>query len=115
LRDKIEDEKASGATLAEIAKKFGLKAMTIDAVDRSGRAPDGKPVSGLPKTPDVLAAAFGSDVGVDNEALQAPDGGSIYFEVNNVTPARERTLEEVKDKVESAWRVVFNDTAPTEK
>src|SRR5581483_9365772 len=104
LRDKIEDEKASGATLAEIAQKFGLKATTIDAVDRSGRAPDGKPVSGLPKTPDVLGAAFGSDVGVDNEALQVPDGGYVYFEVNNVTPARERTLDEVKDKVESAWR-----------
>ena len=104
LRDKIEDEKASGATLAEIAKKLGLKAIAIDAVDRSGHAPDGKPVETLPKAPDVVSAAFGSDVGVDNEALQLPDGGYLYFEVNGVTPSRERTLDEVKDKVAAAWR-----------
>ena len=45
LRDKIEDERAAGSTLEETAKKFGLTARTIDAVDRSGLAPDGKPVA----------------------------------------------------------------------
>ena len=38
LRDKFEDERAAGSTLAETAKKLGLKSRTIDAVDRSGRA-----------------------------------------------------------------------------
>ena len=104
LRDKVEDEKASGATLAETAKKLGLKATIIEAVDRSGRGPDGKPIDALPKAPDVAAAAFGSDVGVDNEALQLPAGGYLYFETNGITPSREHTLEEVKDKVEAAWR-----------
>jgi peptidyl-prolyl cis-trans isomerase D len=37
LRDKFEDERAAGSTLAEAAKKLGLKSRTIDAVDRSGR------------------------------------------------------------------------------
>ena len=79
LRDKIEDERAAGATLAEAGKKLGLKAREIDAVDRAGNAPDGKPVPDLPKTPDVVAAAFTSDVGVDNDALQLPDGGYLYY------------------------------------
>src|SRR6201989_3296 len=48
LRDKVEDDRASGATLTETAKKFNLKAETIDAVDRSGRAPNGQQVPGLP-------------------------------------------------------------------
>jgi len=104
LRDKIEDEKASGATLAEAAKKLSLKAVTIDAVDRSGRGPDGKPIAELPKGVDLVAAAFNSDVGVDNEALQLPTGGYVYFDVNAIMPSRERTLDEVKDKVEAAWR-----------
>ncbi len=104
LRDKFEDERAAGSTLAEAAKKLGLKSRTIDAVDRSGRGPDGKPVADLPKTPDAVAAAFASDVGVDNDPLQLPDGGYLWYDVAGITPARDRTLDEVKDKVEGAWR-----------
>jgi peptidyl-prolyl cis-trans isomerase D len=104
LRDKIEDERAAGSTLAEAAKKFGLKANNIEAVDRSGRAPDGKLVAGLPQTPNVINAAFTSDVGVDTEALQLPSGGYLYFDVTGITPSRERTLDEVKDQVATRWR-----------
>jgi peptidyl-prolyl cis-trans isomerase D len=104
LRDKFEDERAAGATLAETAKKLGLKSRTIDAVDRSGRGPDGKPIADLPKSPDAIAAGFGSDVGVDNDPLQLPNGGYLWYDVTGITPARERTLDEVKDQVETRWR-----------
>jgi peptidyl-prolyl cis-trans isomerase D len=104
LRDKIEDERAAGSTLAEAGQKLGLKARVIDAVDRSGRGPDDNPIPDLPKQPNVAAAAFASDVGVDNDALQLPDGGVLYYDVTSVTPSRERTLDEVKGKVEQQWR-----------
>ena len=104
LRDKIEDERAGGGTLAEAAKKFELKSVTFDAVDRSGRAPDGKPVANLPKGPDVISAAFGSDVGADSDALPLPGGGYLWYDVSGVTPSRERTLDEVKDQVAARWR-----------
>ncbi|MGH6725615.1 MAG: SurA N-terminal domain-containing protein [Pseudolabrys sp.] len=104
LRDKLEDERAAGSTLAEAAKKLGLHDRIVDAVDRSGRGPDGKPIPDLPKPPDVVAAAFASDVGVDNDALQLANGGYLWFDVAGITPARDRTLDEVKDKVEARWR-----------
>lgn len=104
LRDKFEDERAAGSTLAEVAKKLTLKSRTIDAVDRSGRGPDGKPIADLPTTPDAIAAAFGSDIGVDNDPLQMTNGGYLWFDVTGITPARERTLDEVKDQVETRWR-----------
>ncbi|HYC18099.1 MAG TPA: SurA N-terminal domain-containing protein [Pseudolabrys sp.] len=104
LRDKIEDERAAGSTLAEAAKKLGLKATSVEAVDRSGRGPDGAPVASLPETPNVISAAFASDVGVDTDALQLPDGGYLYFDVTGVTPSRERSLDEVKDQVAARWR-----------
>jgi len=103
LRDKIEDEKASGATLAETAKKLGLTVQVIDAVDRAGNGPDGKPIANLPAGANIAQAAFSTDVGVDNEALQVANG-FVYFELNGVTPSRERTLDEVKDRVETSWR-----------
>ena len=58
----------------------------------------------MPQTPNVVAAAFASDVGVDNDALQLPDGGYLYYDVTGITPSRERTLAEVKDQVEQHWR-----------
>ncbi len=104
LRDKIEDERAAGSTLAETAKKLSLKSITIDAVDRTGRAPDGKPIAEIPKTPDVLGAAFTADVGVDSEALQLPNNGLLWYDVAGITPSHDRTLDEVKDQVAARWR-----------
>jgi peptidyl-prolyl cis-trans isomerase D len=101
--NKIEDERAGGAQLAEVAPKLGLKAHTIEAVDRSGRGPDGAAVQ-LPTGVDVIASIFSSDVGVENDPLQLPGGGYVWYDVLGVTPSRERSLEEIKDRVEARWR-----------
>ena len=58
----------------------------------------------MPQTPNVVSAAFASDVGVDTDALQLPNGGYLYFDVTGVTPSRERPLDEVKDQVAERWR-----------
>lgn len=104
LHNKMEDERGGGASVVEAAKKVGLTAVTIDAVDRSGRTPDGKQVAGIPPGVDLIAQAFASDVGVDNEALQFGNNGFVWFDVLGITPSRDRTLDEVKDKVEARWR-----------
>ena len=103
LHNKMEDERGGGASVVEAAQKLGLTAVTIDAVDRSGRAPDGQPVANIPRGLDVVSQAFNSDVGVDNEPIQF-DGGYVWYDVLGVTPSRERTLDEVKDQVEAKWR-----------
>ena len=45
LHNKMEDERGGGASVVEAAQKLGLTAVTIDAVDRSGRMPNGQPVA----------------------------------------------------------------------
>jgi peptidyl-prolyl cis-trans isomerase D len=102
--DKIEDERAAGLRLTEVAQKLNLTARTFEAVDRQGRDPEGKPVADFPTGVDVLGAAFRSDMGVENEPLQMAGGGYIWFEVAGVKPSRERTLDEVRPRVEERWR-----------
>ena len=102
--DRMEDERAGGATLTEAAQKAGLTATAIDAVDRSGRDPQGASVTGLPTEVDVLTPAFNSAEGTEADALRLDNGGWVWFEVAGVTPSRERTLDEVKDRVEARWR-----------
>jgi peptidyl-prolyl cis-trans isomerase D len=101
LHEQIEDERAGGASLAQVAEKLKLPLSTYD-VDRSGRDPSGKVVN-LPRAAQVVSAAFASDVGVDNDPIEA-DGGYVWYDVATVTPARDRSLDEVKDQVAQRWR-----------
>src|ERR1043166_1815535 len=104
LYDKVEDERASGLSLEEVGKKLKLNVRTLEAVDRSGRDPAGTPIPDLPAGVDVAGSAFSTDVGVENDPLQTAGGGYIWYDVVKTTPARDRTLEEVKDQVETRWR-----------
>src|SRR6202165_6222434 len=99
----MEDERGGGAGVVEAAQKLGLAAVTIDAVDRSGRLPNGQLVSNIPPGLDVVSQAFKSDVGVDNDPIQF-NGGYVWYDVLGITPSRERNLDEVKDQVEARWR-----------
>lgn len=101
--DKIEDDRAGGSSLEEAAAKLKLPVTTYAAVDRSGRDPDGNPAVNLPHGAEVIAAAFASDIGVDNDPIEA-DGGFVWYDVAAITPAHDRPLDEVKSEVEQHWR-----------
>jgi peptidyl-prolyl cis-trans isomerase D len=103
LQNKMEDERSGGASIADAAKKLGLTAVTIEAVDRSGRMPDGQLVANIPRGLDVVSQAFNSDIGVDNDPISF-GGGYVWYDVTGITPARERPLDEVRSQVEAKWR-----------
>ena len=94
---------AAAPASIEAAQKLGLTAVTIDAVDRSGRAPNGQPVANIPPGLDVVSQAFNSDVGVDNDPISFK-GGYVWYDVLGITPSRDRNLDEVSDQVEARWR-----------
>jgi peptidyl-prolyl cis-trans isomerase D len=105
VQEKIEDERLGGATLADAARKFKLNPRTIEAIDRNGRDPQGNPVPDLPQNADALAAAFAAEIHGENEPLRVPNGGGyVWFDVEAITPARDRTLDQVKDQVVARWR-----------
>ncbi|WP_161854839.1 peptidylprolyl isomerase [Bradyrhizobium sp. CCBAU 051011] len=103
IQNKMEDERSGGANIVEAAQKLGLSPVTIEAVDRSGRTPDGQPVANIPRGLDVVSQAFNSDIGVDSEPIQFA-GGYVWYDVLGITPSRERPLDEVRSQVEAKWR-----------
>lgn len=103
VHDSYEDARAGGETLAEAAEKLKLKVTTIEAIDQSGRKPDETIVSDLPESSELPRAAFETEVGVENQAINIGSNGYLFFEVQGITPARDRTLAEVKDKVVADW------------
>jgi peptidyl-prolyl cis-trans isomerase D len=105
LHDKIEDERAAGSPVSEIANKLKLKAITIDAVDRSGRKPDGSKVEGEAGSAEVLTAAFQAPVGTDNDTIDLrSQGGYVWYDVVSITPSHERPFEEVRAQAETRWK-----------
>jgi peptidyl-prolyl cis-trans isomerase D len=103
LQDKIEDARASGSKLSEVAEKFKLPYQVIDQVDRAGKAADGSDVT-LPAKKELLEAAFGTDAGVENDPLDAKDAGIIWYEVLGVTPQQLKPFDQVKDAIVTDWR-----------
>jgi peptidyl-prolyl cis-trans isomerase D len=99
-----EDARAAGETMAEAASRNRLKVVTVEAVDRGGRTPEGTILTDLPESSALLQDAFESEVGVENSPLNIGSSGYLFYEVNEVTPARDRTLDEVRDRVVADWK-----------
>lgn len=103
VHDNYEDIRASGSTLTQAAEKLKLKVVTIDAIDRTGQRPDGTIVEDLPESPELIKAAFEAEPGTENPDLTTANNGFVFYEVDSITPARDRTLDEVRQKVVADW------------
>ncbi|BCG94551.1 SurA N-terminal domain-containing protein [Mesorhizobium sp. 131-2-1] len=103
VHDSYEDTRASGSSLADAAAKLKLKVVTIDAIDRTGQRPDDTIVKDLPESADLIKAVFAAEPNTENEGLTTTDSGFVFYEVQSITPARDRTLDEVRQKVAADW------------
>ncbi|WP_102958448.1 peptidylprolyl isomerase [Mangrovicella endophytica] len=101
--DAFEDARAGGASFDEAAATAKLKVVTLPAVDAQGNGPDDKPIADLPAGQDLLSAVFESEPEADNQPVRFGSAGSVFFEVRGITPARDRTLDEVKERVTADW------------
>jgi len=104
VHDSWEDARAGGATMREAADKLKLKVVTIDAIDREGRAPDGTVIKDLPESEQLIKDAFESDKGIENDPITTKDDGFIYYEVQDIKQAHDRTLDEVRAKAAADWK-----------
>ncbi len=101
-RDAIEDARAGGAKLEEVAQKYGLSVVTVPQIDQSGKGPDGKPVADVPTL--LTQSAFESDVGMENNPIEPVRNTFVWYDVTQVMPAHDRTLADVHDQVLAAWK-----------
>jgi len=115
VHDSYEDARAGGETLRDAATKLGLTVVTVEAVDRTAQTPDGKILSELPQSQDLLREAFATEAGVENPPINIGANGYVFYEVEGITPARERTLDEVRERVVTDWKVAETNTRLTAK
>ena len=104
LQDQIDEERAAGVTLKEIAEKFALTYTEIPAVDRGGLDKDGKPVKELQKAPRLLTEAFRAEAGEELEPIPVPGDGLAWMEVLDITEPKLKDFKTIRKQVLKDWR-----------
>jgi peptidyl-prolyl cis-trans isomerase D len=104
VHDAWEDARAGGATMQEAADKLKLKVVTIDAIDHDGQAPDGSVIKDIPASEQLIKDAFESEKGIENDPITTKDDGFVYYEVRDISPAHDRTLDEVRTRATADWK-----------
>lgn len=104
VHDAYEDARAGGDTLQEAARKQRMTPVVIDAVDRAARTPDGEILRDLPESQTLLAQAFDTEVGVESAPINIGSEGFLWFEVLDIIPSRDQTLDEVRARVVEDWK-----------
>lgn len=102
--NRVEDALAGGATLEEVARRFGLGLATVNT-DASGKDPEGKDVS-LPVVEAARAAVFRAIFNTDRNAplrLQEGEAGFVAVTIRAITPATLRPFESVRAEVLISW------------
>lgn len=103
LHDKVEDERAAGTKLSQIADKLNLKYAELPAVGRDARSSDGKTID-VPSAAQVAAAAFESDVGIENDPIETSDRGFVWVDVLGLAPEHRKAFDAVRAQVQDDWR-----------
>ena len=102
VHDRFEDARANGAGIEEAATEARLKPVTIEAVDSAGKGKAGEDIA-LPETAALLAEVFKTDVGLESPPVNYGRDGYIWYEVRDIVPERDRTLEEARDTAVADW------------
>ncbi len=104
LQNRIEDERAAGLSLKEIAAKFSLDETTIAAMDRDGKNPAGTAVEERFRSPEIRNAVFEFQVGEEADPIELASGGVIWIDVLGAEAPRLQDFAVVRGKVEASWR-----------
>lgn len=99
LLDQVEDARSSGKSLKDIAGDMKLEFIEVPATDRFNKTPDDKPAMKLSDDVSIVKAAFESQVGIENEAIELRDGGYAWFDVLDVTDKKQKPFDQVKADV----------------
>lgn len=96
----IESEASGGASFSEVARKFGLTAVTSPAVTANGMNPDQPQVTPTPELTAVLKAAFEAEQGDDPQVASLPENaGYVLWGLDSVVQATPRPLASIRDAV----------------
>lgn len=104
LVERVEDLRAEGATLEEIAAELGLHFASAEGLSAQGAQGD-EVVDGITVTPDFLTELFAAGLGEERAPQRSSLGGWYVLRLDDAAPSRTPALDEVRDRVLADWRL----------
>ncbi|GMM94410.1 SurA N-terminal domain-containing protein [Qipengyuania sp. MTN3-11] len=114
LAAQIEEEIDGGATLAEVARQFGLELQTTRPLTADGRFYGGSNEPVPPALAPTIATAFQMEE--SEPQVGEVERGETYvaFEVSDITPSAAAPLAEIREDVVAAWKLAQGSQAARE-
>ncbi|MCB1504803.1 MAG: SurA N-terminal domain-containing protein [Hyphomicrobiaceae bacterium] len=109
VHGEVDDGRAAGLPLKDIAAQSKLQFLEVAATDRDGKAPDGKAALEIPDAQRIVTAAFAGQMGVEQDPVDLSDGGLAWVDVIGITPAAEQAFDQVKEKVVTIYEKTERD------
>ena len=102
ILDQVEELRAAFKPLNEIAERFGLE--LYEAPVTQGGA-ELAVVPSLPEAdrPKAVQAIFKAEEGKLTPAITLSGNSNVWFDLEKIEPARDQTLDEVREAVTTAW------------
>ena len=110
VQDEVESLRAGLKPLKDIADRYKLKLTTVGVTAGGAEL---STVPGLAATDDgkVATAIFAATQGKLAPTVSIAANNNVWFDLSKVDPARDQTLDEVKDAVTAAWTNLKTDEA----
>ncbi len=100
--DQVEELRAAFKPLPEIGERFGLKTYDIAVTPGAPELASQPDIS--PQDRDRIATAiFKNTLGDLAPTISLGSNRNVWFDLKKVDPARDQTLDEVRDAVATAW------------
>jgi peptidyl-prolyl cis-trans isomerase D len=111
--DEIEEARAAFQPISDVAEQYGLEIYDLDLTADGAQLAD---IATLPQgsTQTITDAVFSAspDARV-TPAISLGSNRTVFFELSEVQPARDQTLDEVRDEVVAAWQDLQTDMEMT--
>jgi len=100
----VEEYRAEGLPMAEIAAKAGASFGSFDGLAQDGTLANGTNAEGVLVSQTFLSETATALEGEERDMVELPDGGYILVSLQRVAPSALQPLEDVRDRAIAEWQ-----------
>lgn len=104
IANHVEELRAGGLPMAEIAEKAGATHGTFDGLAPDGTLADGSLAEGVLASPSFLGEVTAAIEGEERDIVELPDGGFLLVSLQRVAPSALQPLDKVRDRAVIEWQ-----------
>ncbi len=104
IYDAVEEARSNQTKFEEIAARLNIPITIVPAVNAAGLDRKNEVVT-LPISDELLKSVFESDVGLEQDALNLPNG-FVWYEVREIIPSAVKPFKDVEAQVRGDWQAV---------